>query len=105
MAALGMPQDGGYSAAEWKALTADKAEAARAARLTHMVAEGKVDGPGPSAVMRPTCKGLPGAACCRPGGAMGQACACLWDQGQVPPVRAGPDGWAGPSGSPSDAQV
>ena len=45
MAALGMPQDGGYSEAEWKALTKDKLAEARTARLTHMVAEAKKDGP------------------------------------------------------------
>ena len=45
MAALGMPQDGGYSKAEWKALTKDKMAAARKARLIHMVAKAKKDGP------------------------------------------------------------
>ena len=47
MAAPGMPQDGGYSKAEWKSLTKDKMAVARTARLimTHMVAEAKKDGP------------------------------------------------------------
>ena len=45
MAALGMPQEGGYSKAEWKALTKEKLAEARTARLTHMVAEARKDGP------------------------------------------------------------
>ena len=47
MAALGMPQDGGYSKAEWRELNKDKMAVARKARLTHMamVAESKKDGP------------------------------------------------------------
>ena len=45
MAALGMPQAGGYPKAEWKALTKDKMAVARTARLTHMVAEAEKDGP------------------------------------------------------------
>ena len=45
MAALGMPQDGGYSKAEWRELTKDKMAVARKARLTHMVADAKKDGP------------------------------------------------------------
>ena len=49
MAALGMPQDGGHSKAEWKALTKDKLAdlelEARTARLTHMVAEARKDVP------------------------------------------------------------
>ena len=45
MAALGMPQDGGHSKAEWKALTKEKLAEARTARLTHMVAEARKDGP------------------------------------------------------------
>ena len=36
MAALGMPQDGGYSKAEWKSLTKDKMAVARTARLAHI---------------------------------------------------------------------
>ena len=43
--ALGMSQDGEYPKAEWKALTKDKMAVARTARLTHMVAEAKKDGP------------------------------------------------------------
>ena len=45
MAALGMPQVGGYSKVEWKSLTKDKMAVARTARLAHMVAEAKKDGP------------------------------------------------------------
>ena len=45
MAALGMPQTGGYPKAEWKALTKDRMAVARTAHLTHMVAEAKKDGP------------------------------------------------------------
>ena len=36
---------GGYSKAEWKALTMEKLAEARTARLTHMVAEARKDGP------------------------------------------------------------
>ena len=73
MAALGIPQDGGYSKAEWKALTEDTMAVARTACLTHMVAEAKKDGPQRSDEAR--------GYTCRPGGEMDQACACLWDQG------------------------
>ena len=45
MAALRMPQAGGYPKAEQKALTKDKMAVARTARLTHMVADAKKDGP------------------------------------------------------------
>ena len=45
MAALGMPQTGGYPKAEWKALTKDRMAVARPAHLTHIVAEAKKDPP------------------------------------------------------------
>ena len=40
-----MPQDGGHSEDEWRELTKDKMAVARKARLTHMVADAKKDGP------------------------------------------------------------
>ena len=45
MAGLGIPQAGGYSKAEWEAMAKDMMAGARKARLTHMVAESKKDGP------------------------------------------------------------
>ena len=45
MAAVWMQQDGGYSKSEWKALPKDEMAVARTARLTHIVAEAKKDGP------------------------------------------------------------
>ena len=45
MAALGMPHVGGYSKYEWKELTKGQLAEARTARLTHMVAEARKDGP------------------------------------------------------------
>ena len=41
----GTPQDAGHSKSEWKALAKGKMAVARTARLTHMVAEAKKDGP------------------------------------------------------------
>ena len=69
--------DGGHSKAEWRELNKDKMAGARKARLTHMVAESKKDGP-----QRSDEAYMQGAT---PAGqvvhwAM-QACACLWDQG------------------------
>ena len=43
MAALGMPQVGGYSKGEWRQLMKDRMSGARKARPTHMVAESKKD--------------------------------------------------------------
>ena len=40
-----MPQEGGYSKYEWRELTKGKLAAARTARLTHMVAEARKEGP------------------------------------------------------------
>ena len=79
MAALGMPQAGGYPKAEWKELTKDRMAVARTVRLTHMVAEAKKDGPRRSDEAYMQGPGSPLLA--MPGGEMGQACACLWDQG------------------------
>ena len=45
MAALGVQQDGGYSKYEWRELTKGKLAAARTARLSHMVAEARKEGP------------------------------------------------------------